>query len=373
MSVLPENLSWEERAPLALRALYERYGYQKFQMAKFESYDLYRENKNFLPSQAVITFTNAAGKLMALKPDVTMSIVKNAQPEMKTQKLYYNENVYRMRPGSTEYSEIRQIGLEYIGGAGGYAEAETVLLALKSLDIITRDNILCLSHMGLVSAVLAECGLDGERLGPALTALRQKNGPALLDLAATSGLTPEQSRLLTALTDLCGPLAEILPQLRALPLTPAMAAACAELEELCATLACIGWAGRLRLDLTTVGDMDYYNGLIFRGYVKGAPRAVLSGGRYDNLMRRCGKSQSALGFALYLGELDRFFHQPADYDVDALIVCGAASAQTVLHAVNSLITDGMSVRAEREAPPQVRARRVYRLDVNGGLEVAEDA
>ena len=47
---------------------------------------------------------------MALKPDVTLSIVKNA-PEASgvVQKVYYSENVYR------DYREIMQAGLEGVG------------------------------------------------------------------------------------------------------------------------------------------------------------------------------------------------------------------------------------------------------------------
>ena len=67
----------EERVVLTLRDLYRRHGYTCFKMSKFEEYDLYGQNKDFLVSDSVITFTDTDGKLMALKPDVTLSIVKN--------------------------------------------------------------------------------------------------------------------------------------------------------------------------------------------------------------------------------------------------------------------------------------------------------
>lgn len=370
---LPENLSWDERVPLALRALYERYGYQKYSMGKFEPYDLYRENKNFLSSEMVITFSDASGRLMALKPDVTMSIVKNARQDAAAQKLYYIENVFRMKPGSREYSEIRQIGLEYIGGAGAYAEAETVLLALKSLDVISGRHLLCLSHMGLVSAVLAASGLDEARQEAALAALRQKNAQALRGLAEQAGLDAPAAERLCALAALSGPACDMLPRLRALLGGAEAQAALDELEQLAQALAGCGCADRLRLDFSTVGHMDYYNGLIFRGYVEGVPRAVLSGGRYDKLMQRFGKPQPALGFAIYPDELSRAFHVARAYDVDALIVCGAARPETVLLAVHALMADGLSVRAEAEAPPGIRARRRFRLNADGGLEAMANA
>ena len=85
----------EEKAVFKLRSLYKKYGYMPFKMSKFEEYDLYVRNKDFLISDRVITFNDTNGKLLALKPDVTLSIIKNGEDEVGVkQKVYYNENVY---------------------------------------------------------------------------------------------------------------------------------------------------------------------------------------------------------------------------------------------------------------------------------------
>ena len=68
-------LSYEEQTIFRLRRLYQSYGYVQYQMSKFEEYDLYAQNKDFLISDNVITFMDD-GRLMALKPDVTLSIVR---------------------------------------------------------------------------------------------------------------------------------------------------------------------------------------------------------------------------------------------------------------------------------------------------------
>ena len=98
-------LKTEERAAITLRTLYSKYGYQPYKMSKFEEYDLYARNKDFLVSDSVITFTDTTGKLMALKPDVTLSIIKNYQDEPGvTQRVYYNENVYRVSDETHQYN-----------------------------------------------------------------------------------------------------------------------------------------------------------------------------------------------------------------------------------------------------------------------------
>ena len=90
------RLQPKERASFALRALYEDAGCRKYHMGRFEEYGLYQENRSFLSSEQVITFTDLDGRLLALKPDVTLSIAKTAQPAKgETLRYYYHENVYR--------------------------------------------------------------------------------------------------------------------------------------------------------------------------------------------------------------------------------------------------------------------------------------
>ena len=104
-----------ERAAFGLRDLYSAHGYTQYKMSKFEEYDLYAGNKDFLVSDNVITFTDTNGKLMALKPDVTLSIVKHTKDNADLHKVYYDENVYRVSGSSRAYREIMQVGLECIG------------------------------------------------------------------------------------------------------------------------------------------------------------------------------------------------------------------------------------------------------------------
>jgi len=361
MQALPNTLAWEDAALLQLRALYETYGYRRYRMGKFEPYDLYRENRNFLVSDSVITFTDAGGRLMALKPDVTMSIVKNTQPDTVRQKLHYNENVFRLAPGTSEYREIRQIGLEYIGCAGGYDEAETVLLALKSLEIVSPEYLLAVSHMGLISGILADCGFSGELHDRALEALRHRNLHELAALADAAGTAEDRRTLLLTAAALSEPVLSAAEKLRRYELRAQASEALDELAELERALAAVESAERLVLDLTVVNDMAYYNGIVFQGYIQNVPRAVLTGGRYDNLLRRFGKPQQAMGFALYIGELSRIFTETRTYDADILLVCGDADPAEVLRAVTALTAEGYSVLAAPEADASVRTREVRTL------------
>ena len=135
-----EILKPQERASLQLRVLYEQAGYRKYHMGRFEEYGLYQENRSFLSSEQVITFTDLDGRLLALKPDVTLSIAKNVQPAPgKCERCYYVENVYRPSLESHTFREISQMGLECIGAVDAGAMDETLVLC--ACDLSGRDYL----------------------------------------------------------------------------------------------------------------------------------------------------------------------------------------------------------------------------------------
>ena len=141
----------QERIGFRLRGLYSGCGYSRYRMSKFEEYDLYSRNKDFLFSEGVITFTDTNGRLMALKPDVTLSIVKNRKDTPgQLQKLYYHENVYRVSSPEDGFREQTQVGLECMGSVDGACIAEVLKLAAQSLRLCAEEYVLEISHLGLL-------------------------------------------------------------------------------------------------------------------------------------------------------------------------------------------------------------------------------
>ena len=271
-------LSPEEQAMFRLRELYRRHGYLPYKMSKFEEYDLYVRNKSFLASDRVLTFTDTDGKLMALKPDVTLSIVKNTRDTGGFQKVYYHENVYRPSPTSYGYREIPQAGLECIGPLDLAATAEVVMLAARSLESIDPGYLLDLSHLGLTAGLLAPLDLEEEQERAVLRALEAKNTSALRQLGAAAGVPGELTEALCRLALLYDRPSAALPALAGLTAgRPQAEAALGELRDLYALLGQYGLEDRLRLDFSLVNDQNYYSGIVFRGFLPGIASAVLWG------------------------------------------------------------------------------------------------
>ena len=294
-----------ERTALQLRALAEQAGYRKYHMGRFEEYGLYQDNRSFLTSEQVLTFTDLDGRLLALKPDVTLSIAKNVQPAPGTcEKYYYNEKVYRPSRESHTFVEIDQMGLECMGRITRQDVEQQLVLALDALALCSDDCMLQLSHMGFLTGLLDAMKVrESDR--PALAELIRRKSPHELRVAAAkAGLSELDTEILCTLPELSGEYTAVLPRAKKLVRNNAMADALEELESLCDGLTRAG-KGRLWLDLSLAGDMEYYNGLVFQGFLAGLAAPVLKGGQYDLLARKFTPGISAVGFALYLNELDR--------------------------------------------------------------------
>ena len=306
--------------------------------------------------------------MMALKPDVTLSIVRHAQAVPCTaEKLYYTENVFRPSAASQTFKEISQIGVEAIGLIDRYQTAEIVALSAMSLEAISPDYLIEISHMRFTVGLLTALGISGDARTRALSALSAKNMSELRQAAAQACLAPADTATLLQLPTLYGEVEPTLCKARALCRSEEMHEA---LDELCAVLGAAGSCaadGKLQLDFSIAGDTDYYNGLMLRGYISGLPRAVLLGGRYDNILHKLGKSGGGIGFAIDLSEIARLPGERPKADTDLLILYRESDdLASLMASVAKAAKKGLRVRAlpenqQIEASPN--ARRVYLSDL----------
>lgn len=359
----------DEKVCLELRGLYEQYGYKKYKMSKFEEYSLYVENKDFLGTDKVITFTDLDGRLLALKPDVTLSIIKNTNAtSVETEKLYYQENVYRENRESHTFAEINQMGLEYLGNVDNYTITEVIALAAESLRIISENYILELAHMGFVVELLESLQVSGSTQLELLKQIRIKSADGIRLVAEQADLSTLQIESLCKLPSLYGDVLETIEKAKKICLNGAMERALGEIAEIYNALEALGYAKNIQLDLSIVNDIDYYNGIIFKGYVQELGKSVVAGGQYDQAMEYLGKKARAIGFAVYLNEINRIMASRREYDVDAIVTYNKGeSVASIANAVKQLQEKGLTVRAEQKAPENIRCREIYTLE-NGQLK-----
>ena len=357
----------EERAVYKMRELYRSYGYLQYKVSKFEEYDLYAKNKSFLVSDKLLTFTDTNGKLMALKPDVTLSIIKNVVANENTSyKVYYDERVYRTSSSGDGFHEIMQTGLESIGNIDAFSQSEVVMLAMKSLESISEDYLLDISNMSFLEGLLESAGVDTSFVSDFLELIGSKNVPAIKMLCAKVGVADADADRICKVSSLYMPIKSALEEIKPLLDGEKMKVAYDELCELYSILSSYGLTDKLYVDFSIVNDMNYYDGIIFKGFINGIYDSVLSGGRYDRLMEKLGKKTGAIGFALYLDQLERFGASNDGYDVDVLLLYGDdVPASKVISAVNSFRADGKTVRATNTLDKSVSYKKLFGFGKDG--------
>lgn len=357
------SLEANEKKIFELRELYDSYGYSHYKMSKFEEYGLYLKNKDFLVSEGVITFTDTNGKLMALKPDVTLSIVKNTLNSTNSiQKLYYNENVYRVSKSSHSFKEIMQVGLECIGSVDDYCICEVLKLALRSLDKISDKTVLDISNLDILVELQESIGVPESERPEILRLVSEKNIHELSKKFKELGIWEENTEIFKNLISISGSPEKVIPKLKSLLAGRVKAET---VGNFCSIISFLADEKAVNIDFSLVDDISYYNGIVFKGFVDGIPSGVLSGGQYDKLMKNMKRSSKAIGFAVYLDMLEQLYTSTDEYDVDILLVYDSTvPPEKISRTADEMRSEG-SVLAVDCVPEGIRCRKTVFLKAGG--------
>lgn len=356
------SLSFNEKVIFKLRTLYSKHGYSQYNMSKFEEYDLYARNKDFLISDSVITFTDTNGKLMALKPDVTLSIIKNSKDEPCTlQKVYYNENVYRIAKGTNTFKEIMQVGLECVGDIDTYSISEVLTLACKSLKTISENSVLDISHLGVITAIFDAFEIPSYAKKEMLKFISEKNLHELNSVCKELEIEEDKTEILKLLISLCGNPNDVLPKLSEALKDIIDTSPITELIDIISSLD-EDIKNMINIDFSVVSDTHYYNSIVFKGFIEGVPTSVLTGGQYDKLLQKMKRKSGAIGFAVYLDVLDRLSDDKKVYDIDVVLLY---SDNTPLSLINSKVKElnkgGDSVFACKSVPSDIKYKTLVEI------------
>ncbi len=360
-----------QRLTLELGNIFSSHGYSQYKMGKFEEYDLYSKNKNFLVSDSVITFTDTNGKLMALKPDVTLSIVKNCNNVQGTKKLYYNENVYRVSKNTNSFKEILQSGIECIGEIDSFMIGEVLLLAAESLRAVSNEFVLEISQLDILSAVIDRLSLNYNARKALIKCVEEKNIHELTEVCISNEVSEENIELIKKLVSLYGNPEIVLPELKAILHNSELESQISELEKAIEIFRDSELKDNIIIDFSSVADFNYYNGIIFKGYISSVFGNVLSGGQYDKLMQKMKYNQKAIGFAVYLDMLDRIDTQSNSNDVDIMLVYDKGTKPAdIQKAVASFNAQGKSVFAAAEIQKDLKFNQLFKIQ-NGEVTMLE--
>jgi ATP phosphoribosyltransferase regulatory subunit len=301
--VLPEEMRELRLIEARLREVFEAGGYGEVSTPAIEVADtlaLGDENS----AEGALRFFDKAGRLLALRTDMTLPIARVVADRLGDAelpiRLHYTGDVYRPGRDGGQIRELRQAGVELVGGDPVEGTAEVIEILVATLDAIGLDRaVVGLGDADLFAQLLAELEVGEDARQRILDRLAAHDLVAIeTEAGALASLGEAERALLVRISGLRGGL-EILEQARTLG-GEAVARAGARLAATLEALERRGVADRVQIDLGLLRDLGYYTGAILEIYDPAVGEIIGGGGRYDDVMGRYGRPLPAAGFALYL-------------------------------------------------------------------------
>lgn len=296
----------EARAEIinTLQASFQAAKYRQIVTPGFEFYDVFSNSEMYYPQEKIYKLMDDKGRMLVARPDSTIPIARLVSTKLKGHplplKLYYNQNVFRKSPGLRGRSdEIMQMGVERIGESSFESDIEILSLSAKALaDCLTEDYRIEIGHVGIFKLLMDNIKADQEQKLRIHEFIAAKNYAALS--AKLDRLTDDQTtKILRELPKLFGA-KEIFIKAEELfdGYDRRLIEMLTYLKDIYQSLSDMGLEDQIIIDFGLVNQADYYSSIVFRGYIRTVGEPVLSGGRYDHLLKDFGYDVPAIGFAI---------------------------------------------------------------------------
>ncbi len=280
---------------LKIRTISELFGYQEYDGPFLESIELYaaKSGEELVKEQSFV-FPDRGGNLITLRPELTLSLAR-----MVAQK--QNELIYPLRwwsfgpfwryekPQKGRSREFFQWNIDLIGVESAEADAELVAICaelFRSVGLTSGDVKILVNDRRLMDEQFTKMGISAEMKGKVFGLIDRRDKMATnewIAYALENGLTQAQvDGLLALLTD------------------KQIADTSEELTRFFKALDALGVREYVEFDPRVVRGLDYYTGIVFEARDIGEnARAILGGGRYDNLVGDVGGDPlPGVGFAM---------------------------------------------------------------------------
>ena len=301
----PDVIDSKLQKAITLRQLYSDSGYIRYTSNKFERYDFYSKHKDFLVCKNIISFSDTDGTLMALSPDMTLSIINSSQENLKSaNKLYYDEDIYRVSEFTGKFRCYRQVGLECFGKLENADIDNVIVLALSTLSVFNEKFVLAISDVNIIVKLIKLLDLSDLGFQKLLELIRSKNIDEINGLLKSEKVESEKASLFLSFL-----------QLDELTIDSCIK----EGSRICSRLGASDefdvfckfvdrfkkteYFSNIQIDFSQIGDVNYYSGVCFNGFVPEIGEVVLKGGQYDHILSKLSKSGNAIGFAVYLDRI----------------------------------------------------------------------
>ena len=293
---LPGVCAFKRELEARLRNLFLMNGYDEIETPGIEYFDVY---KSFVAEEELYKFTDGKGRLLCTRYDGTIPVARYAAGRNDTLpiRLSYIENMYRAgQIGGGKQSGFTQAGIELLGASGSKSDAEVLALAIKSaLEIGLTDLQVSVGQVQFFKGLSRQLGLSGETIAKVKAAISNRDSVTIEKL----DLSREDKDTLLMITE-CGGTYDTIDTMLPRVTDEGAKAALGNIKEILDIMERYGYLKYVSVDLGLIESIDYYTGMVFKGYTYEVGFPVFGGGRYDDVSKTFGKDMSAVGFSISL-------------------------------------------------------------------------
>lgn len=284
------------------------YSYHDIETPTFEFFDIFNRDKGSVPSNEMYKFFDRDNNTLVLRPDITPSIArcvaKYYADEDFPVRLCYTGNTYiNTLKLQGKLKETTQIGAELINDDSTAADAEiisTVIDCFKEIGI--KDFQIEIGSMDYFVGLVKESGISEETAVRIKEYINIKNFFGLSEYLKELNVPDNIKEAFLAFDSLFGG-EEMIDRAISYVANDMSVQACERLRRIYKALSYYGYETNIGFDLSMLDGYNYYTGIIFRGYTYGTGDAIVTGGRYNNLLKQFGKDAPSIGFAFKVDEL----------------------------------------------------------------------
>lgn len=286
----------------------ELYGFQDIETPTFEFFNIFNRERGTVASRDMYKFIDRDGNTLVLRPDITPSIARcvakyYSEEELPIRLCYLGNTFINGENYKGKLKEVTQLGVELINDDSVDADAEMIALVIDSLlQSGLKEFQVEIGHADIFNGLMEEADLTEEETSQLKSLIERKNMFGVEAMLDKKDIPLSVKRLLTELPEQFGNM-DALAGLKEKTENVRARNAIQRLEKLYDILDSYGFQQYVTVDLGMLSKYNYYTGIIFRAYTYGTGDAIVTGGRYDNLMEQFGKKAPSIGFAVVIGQL----------------------------------------------------------------------
>jgi len=335
-----------------IRGMFRMWGYYEIETPTLEFYDVFSTEAEAAPQETMFKFFDQQGRILVLRPDITIPVARLSATKYRDMNLpirySYIGNTFKYNElGGGKQKEFTQAGVEIMGVNTPEADAEVIATAINAVKATGLENFqIDIGQVEFFKGLMEEAGLPEKDIEQIRALIDKKDFLGVEELVKEQDIREELKDLILSLPKLFGS-TDVIDRMEQVTFNERSLAALENLRKVLEILEDYGLSKYVSVDLGMVRSINYYTGIIFRGFTYGVGFPILSGGRYDNLVEKFGKKCPAIGFSMGINmvmtALDRQKIDSQKPKTDSLICCQKEGRKPAFKVCQELRKQGLVI------------------------------